>query len=69
MVENAPADAVFVGPCDPTGNSWFPQDLLSLAIPIKIARQMAKDLESSFIVKRPNVAYPEQRLALQSPTQ
>jgi hypothetical protein len=61
MVENAPANAVFVGPCDPTGNSWFPQDFLSLAIPIKIARRMAEDLEDSFIVKRPTVAYPEQR--------
>jgi hypothetical protein len=64
MVQNAPASAVFVGPCDPTGNSWFPQDLLSLAIPIKIAREMAEDLESSFIAKRPSVAYPEQRMIL-----
>ena len=61
MVENAPTDAVFVGPCDPTGNSWFPQDHLSLAIPVKIARRMAEDLESSFIIKRPSVAYPEHR--------
>jgi hypothetical protein len=68
MVENAPADAVFVGPCDPTGNSWFPQDFLSLAIPIKIARRMAEDLESSFITKRRSVAYPEQRITLPSPT-
>lgn len=64
MAENAPRGAVFVGPCDPTGNSWFPQDLLSLAIPIKIARQMTEDLESSFITKRPSVAYPEQRITL-----
>jgi hypothetical protein len=64
MVENAPPSAVFLGPCDPTGNSWFRQDWLSLAIPIKIARRMAEDLEDSFIVKRPSVAYPEQRITL-----
>jgi hypothetical protein len=64
MVETAPPNAVFLGPCDPTGNSWFPQEWLSLAMPIKIARRMAEDLESSFIVKRPSVAYPEQRIPL-----
>ena len=66
MVENSPADTVFVGPSDPTGNYWFPQDYLSLAIPIKIARRMASDLENSFIMKRPAVAYPERRLKLRS---
>ena len=62
MVEKAPKDAVFVGPCDPTGNSWFPPDYLSLAIPVKIARRMCEDLDQSFIVKRPKVAYPERRI-------
>jgi len=65
MVENSPRDAVFVGPSDPTGNNWFPQDYLSLTIPIKVARRMA-DLEESFIMRRPAVAYPEQRLKLPS---
>ena len=65
MVETAPPDAVFLGPCDPNANSWFPQEWLSLAMPIKIARRMAEDLESSFITKRPTVAYPEQRVPLQ----
>jgi hypothetical protein len=64
MVEKAPSDAVFAGPCDPTGNSWFPPDHLSLAIPIGIARRMSEDLESSFITKRPAVAYPEHRAPL-----
>jgi hypothetical protein len=64
MVQNAPADAVFVGTCDPTGNSWFPPDHLSLAIPIRIARRMSEDLEDSFIVKKPTVAYPEQRVTV-----
>jgi hypothetical protein len=65
MLEKAPADTVFIGPCDPTGNTWFPQDHLSLAMTIKMARRMADDLENSFITKRPTVAYPEQRIEVQ----
>jgi hypothetical protein len=61
MVENAPADAVFVGPCDPTGNFWFPPDHLSLAISLRMAMRMNEDLDSSFIVKRSAVAYPKHR--------
>jgi len=64
IVGNAPFDTAYVGPCDPTGNSWFPQDHLSLALPIKIARRMADDLEDSFITKRPTVAYPEHRIGI-----
>lgn len=66
MVEKAPSDTVFVGPSDPTGNIWFPQNCLSIAIPIKIARRMADDLEDSFITKRPTVAYPERRVEIRS---
>jgi hypothetical protein len=66
MIQKAPPDTVFVGPSDPTGNNWFPQDYLSLAIPIKIARRMADDLENSFIAKRPTVAYPERRVEIRS---
>ena len=66
MVETSPQNTAFVGPSDPTGNVWFPQDHLSLAIPIRIARRMADDLENSFIAKRPFVAYPEQRAQLLS---
>lgn len=66
MVAKAPVDTVFVGPTDPTGNNWFPQDYISLAIPIKIARRMAGDLEYSFITRRPTVAYPEQREEIRS---
>jgi hypothetical protein len=61
MAENAPRDTVFLGPADPTGNYWFPPDHLSLAIPIDMARRMCDDLDESFIVKRPKVAYPIRR--------
>jgi hypothetical protein len=64
MAENAPKQAVFVGPCDPTGNAWFPPNYLSMAIPIQIAIRMSEDLENSFIIKRATVAYPEQRIKL-----
>lgn len=66
MVEKSPADTAFIGPSDPTGNMWFPQDHLSLAIPIKIARRMADDLEHSFIAKRPFIAYPKQRAQIRA---
>jgi hypothetical protein len=44
--------------------AWFPPDHLSLAIPIIMARRMSEDLKSSFITKRPAVAYPEHRASV-----
>ena len=67
MAERAPENAVFLGPCDPTGNSWFPPDMMSIAIPIKMARRMCDDLANSFIVKRSQVAYPRRRSAIEPP--
>jgi len=61
MAENAPKDSVILGPLDPTGNSWLPQSMMSIAIPLKIAKRMAHDVDSSFIMKRPDVAYPKRR--------
>jgi len=59
MTEKVPTDVVFTGPMDPTINSWFPPNFLALGIPINIARRMSEDLKESFIIKRPNVAYPK----------
>lgn len=61
MAENAPKDSAYVGPADPTGNSWLPPDLMIMGIPIALAQQMASDLEESFICKRSKIAYPENR--------
>jgi hypothetical protein len=61
MTESGPKDSIILGPTDPTGNYWFPQNFLSIGIPIKIAKRMANDLELSFISKRPKVAYPDKR--------
>lgn len=61
MAKNSPLDSAVLGPVDPTGNSWFPFNYLALGIPISVARRLSKDLEESFIIKRPKTAYPEHR--------
>jgi len=61
MVEKAPKNCIIIGPTDPTGNYWFPQNYLSMGIPFEIAIRMARDLDDSFILKRPEVAYPIKR--------
>lgn len=66
MAEKTPQNAAFIGPIDPTGNCWFPADYMALGIPFSIAKGMCEDLEESFAVKRPEVAYPEKRQDLQN---
>jgi hypothetical protein len=61
MAVNGPRDGIIIGPTDPTGNHWFPPDYLSMGIPFEIATRMANDLDDSFIIKRPKIAYPEKR--------
>lgn len=61
LAEKTPENAAFIGPIDPTGNSWFPTDYMVLGIPFNMARDMCKDLKDSFAEKRPEVAYPEKR--------
>ena len=64
LAEKAPKDAVFVGPVDPTGNEWFPTEMMSVSMPIATARRICGSIDESFIVKRPKVAYPEKRSQL-----
>ncbi|MDW5562189.1 MAG: DUF169 domain-containing protein [Methanomassiliicoccus sp.] len=64
MAERAPRNTAFVGPVDPTGNNWFPPDLLSMAVPSSLAATMAESADDSFLSKRPQVAFPERRLGL-----
>jgi hypothetical protein len=61
MAEKAPAGSAYLGPTDPTGNKWFPETMMSLGIPVKLAIAMCEDLDGSFIIRRPHVAYPEAR--------
>ena len=64
MAENAPKDSAYVGPTDPTGNSWLPPELMIMGIPILLAQQMAADLDESFIGRRSRIAYPENRVII-----
>jgi len=61
MAAKAPRDCVYLGPTDPTVDSFFPESLLGLAIPRKVAERMVSDIDSSFVAKRSKVAYPEKR--------
>ncbi|MFX1470406.1 MAG: DUF169 domain-containing protein [Promethearchaeota archaeon] len=62
MAEGGPKNCVVIGPTDPTGNSWFPQNYLSMGIPFAIAIRMARDLDDSFISKRHEIAFPVKRI-------
>jgi hypothetical protein len=61
LAEKTPTNAAFIGPTDPTGNRWFPTDFMALGIPLNMAKDMCNDLENSFAVQRPEVAYPQNR--------
>jgi hypothetical protein len=61
MAQKTPKNNAFIGPVDPTGNSWFPVDYMALGIPMNMAQNMCHDLEESFAFKRPEVAYPQKR--------
>ncbi|MCL2156845.1 MAG: DUF169 domain-containing protein [Methanobrevibacter sp.] len=58
MAKKTPKNTSFLGPVDPTGNTWFPSDCLSLAIPIEIAVKLYENIDNSFLSKRPEVAFP-----------
>ena len=64
LSEKAPRDTAFIGPVDPTGNAWFPPEMMSLAIPFEMAKKMAANIEDSFLAKRPEVAFPVKRLGM-----
>jgi hypothetical protein len=68
MAQNTPKNAAFIGPVDPTGNCWFPEDFMALGIPLAVAETMSQDLDDSFAVKRPEVAYPENRIDIMPKT-
>lgn len=63
MSERAPRNTAFIGPVDPTGNAWFPPDLMSLAVPFELARTMAENVDRSFLGRRSRVAFPPRRVA------
>jgi uncharacterized protein (DUF169 family) len=58
MAGNAPRNTAFMGPQDPTQNHSLPPDMMALGIPAGIARRMVENLDASFIIRRPRLAFP-----------
>jgi len=61
LAENTPRDTAFMGPQDPTQNHSLPPGMMALGIPASLAGRMVENLDSSFVVKRPQVAFPPHR--------
>ncbi len=62
MAEKASKEALIVGTTDPTVNEWLPPNMMTLSIPFTTAERMAEDADTSFLMKRPKVAFPEKRV-------
>ncbi|MFZ0005703.1 MAG: DUF169 domain-containing protein [Methanoregula sp.] len=58
LAENTPPDTAFMGPQDPTQNHSLPPDMMVLGIPADMAVRMINNLETSFVTRRPMVAFP-----------
>ncbi len=59
LAERAPKDTAFMGPQDPTQNRVLPPDTMALGVPAEMAVRMAGNLDRSFVVKRPSIAFPD----------
>ncbi len=59
LPERAPSDTAFMGPQDPTQNHSLPPDTLALGVPAGMAIRMAMNMDRSFVIKRPKVAFPD----------
>jgi hypothetical protein len=57
LAAKAPKETAFMGPQDPTLNRVLPEDTMALGVPIAVAERMAENASSSFVVKRPDVAF------------
>lgn len=58
LAEHTPPDTAFMGPQDPTQNHSLPPEIMAMGIPADMAVRMVINLDGSFIVKRPHVAFP-----------
>ena len=59
LADYTPRDTAFMGPQDPTQNHSLPPGMMALGVPAEMARRMAKNLDSSFVIRRPHVAFPD----------
>ena len=58
LAENTPRNTAFMGPQDPTQNHSLPPEMMALGIPADMAARMVNNLDASFIIRRPQVAFP-----------
>jgi len=58
LAASTPRDTAFMGPQDPTQNYSLPPEMMALGIPAGMAERMVKNLDASFITRRPQVAFP-----------
>jgi hypothetical protein len=62
LAENTPRDTAFMGPQDPTQNHSLPPEMMALGIPAEMAERMVNNLDASFVIRRPQVAFPRHKL-------
>ena len=58
LADKTPFDTAFMGPQDPTQNHSLPPEMMAIGIPVDMAERMEKNLDASFIIRRPQVAFP-----------
>lgn len=59
MAGHAPRGSAFMGPQDPTLNWALPPGMMAIGLPYRMARGIVEQIDRSFIVKRPSVAFPD----------
>jgi hypothetical protein len=64
LAAKTPQDTAFIGPQDPTQNHSLPPEMMAIGIPADMARRMLKNLDASFIIRRPQVAFPNREKKL-----
>jgi hypothetical protein len=64
LADNTPKNTAFMGPQDPTQNHSLPPEMMALGIPAEMAARMVKNLDASFITRRPQVAFPNHERGL-----
>jgi hypothetical protein len=58
LAEYTPRDTAFMGPQDPTQNHSLPPEMMAIGIPAEMAARMERNLDASFVIRRPQVAFP-----------
>ena len=61
LAEKAPQNTAFMGPQDPTQNRNLPPGMMAIGIPAAVVARMDENLDHSFVVKRPHIAFPEHK--------